>query len=167
MRIEQRQTALDYMEGHDKRAFKGVWICAAVWTNPDLSWIEKALIAEIDSLVRDEAPCYASNDHLAKRIGVSVSRTNDMLARLQKAGFLIRVQYDGRTTHRVVSSEYSSNPETAKRWISQRQTNTLTRKVSRKRERKVSENRKSGFLFSGNLISEDQEARVPNNKNLY
>ena len=90
-----------------------------------------------------------------------------MLARLQKAGFLIRVQYDGRTTHRVVSSEYSSNPETAKRWISQRQTNTLTRKVSRKRERKVSENRKSGFLFSGNLISEDQEARVPNNKNLY
>jgi DNA-binding Lrp family transcriptional regulator len=153
--------------GGDDRAFKGVWICAAVWTNPDLSWIEKALIAEIDSLVRDEAPCYASNDHLAKRIGVSVSRTNDMLARLQKAGFLIRVQYDGRTTHRVVSSEYSSNPETAKRWISQRQTSTPARKVSRKRERRVSENRKSDFLFSGNLISEDQEARVPNNKNLY
>jgi hypothetical protein len=43
--------------GGDDRAFKGVWICAAVWTNHDLSWIEKALIAEIDSLVRDEAPC--------------------------------------------------------------------------------------------------------------
>jgi hypothetical protein len=149
------------------RAFKGVWICAAVWTNPDLSWIEKALLAEIDSLVRDEAPCYASNDHLAKRIGVSVSRTNDMLARLQKAGFLIRVQYDGRTTHRVVNSEYSSNPETAKRWISQRHIGTPARKVSHKRERRASENRKSGFLFSGNLTSEDQETRVPNNKSVY
>jgi hypothetical protein len=146
---------------------KGVWICAAVWTNPDLSWIEKALIVEIDSLVRDEAPCYASNEHLAKRIGVSVSRTNDMLARLQKAGFLIRVQYDGRTRHRVVSAEYSSNPETAKRWISQRQISTPDGKVTQKRECKVSENRKSGFLFSETLTSEDQENRVTNNKNLY
>jgi hypothetical protein len=47
--------------GGDDRAFKGVWICAAVSTNPDLSWIEKALIAEIDSLVRDEAPHFAGS----------------------------------------------------------------------------------------------------------
>jgi hypothetical protein len=138
-----------------------------LWTNPDLSWIEKALIAEIDSLVRDEAPCHAINDHLAKRIGVSVSRMNDMLARLQKAGFLIRIRYDGRTTHRVVSSGYSSNPETAKRWISQRRISTPAGKVSRKKECRISENRKSGLLFSGNPTSEDQEDRVPNNRTLY
>jgi len=51
-----------------ERAFKGVWICAAIWTHPDLSWVEKALLAEIDSLVSDEAPCYASNEHLASRV---------------------------------------------------------------------------------------------------
>jgi hypothetical protein len=90
-----------------------------------------------------------------------------MLARLQKAGFLIRIQYDGRTTHRVVSAEYTSNPETAKRWISQRQISTPDGKVFQKRERRVSENRKSGFPFSGNLTSQDQENSVPNNKNLY
>ena len=88
--------------GMGERAFKGVWICAAIWTHPDLSWVEKALLAEIDSLVSDEAPCYASNEHLASRVNVSVSRVNDMLAHLQKVGFLVRVQYDGRTTHRVV-----------------------------------------------------------------
>jgi hypothetical protein len=155
------------LNGRQDRAFKGVWICAAVWTNPDLSWIEKALIAEIDSLVRDEAPCYASNDHLAKRIGVSVSRMNDMLARLQKAGFLIRIQYDGRTTHRVVSSGYSSNPETAKRWISQRRISTPAGKVSRNKESRIPENGKTDFLLSGNLNCEHQEDRVPNNKALY
>jgi hypothetical protein len=162
--IEKQRERLN---GRNDRAFKGVWICAAVWTNPDLSWIEKALITEIDSLVRDEAPCYTSNDHLAKRIGVSVSRMNDMLARLQKAGFLIRIQYDGRTTHRVVSSEYSSNPETAKRWISQRRISTPAGKVSRKKESRISENRKSDFLLSGNPTSEDQEDSFPNNKTLY
>jgi hypothetical protein len=163
--VNEKQS--ERLNGRNDRAFKGVWICAAVWTNPDLSWIEKALIAEIDSLVRDEAPCYASNDHLAKRIGVSVSRMNDMLARLQKAGFLIRIQYDGRTTLRVVSSEYSSNPETAKRWISQRRISTPAGKVSRKKESRISENGKTDFLFSRNLNSEDQEDRVPNNKTPY
>jgi len=90
-----------------------------------------------------------------------------MLARLQKAGFLIRIQYDGRTTHRVVSSEYSSNPETAKRWISQRRISTPAGKVSRKKESRISENRKSDFLLSRNPTSEDQEDSVPNNKTLY
>jgi biotin operon repressor len=99
------------MEGASAaRAWKGVWICAAIWLDPGLSWIEKALLAEIDCLVSEQAPCYASNEHLAQRMGVSVSRVNDMLARLQSTGFVVRVQYDGRATHRVVSPKYSSNP---------------------------------------------------------
>ena len=151
--------------GEGQRAFKGVWICAAIWTHPDLSWIEKALLAEIDSLVSEGAPCYASNEHLAERMGVSVSRVNDMLARLQSTGFIIRVQYDGRATHRVVNPEYSSNPETAREWI--RESARAKKESSRKRETRVPENRNSGFLKTGKQTSEKQEDRVPENRDAY
>jgi hypothetical protein len=125
------------MDSAPSRAWKGVWICAAIWLDPDLSWIEKALLAEIDCLVSELAPCYASNEHLAQRMGVSVSRVNDMLARLQSGGFVVRVQYDGRVTHRVVSPKYSSNPETAREWVSA----GVKKQSSRKRQIRVPENR--------------------------
>ena len=95
--------------GEGQRAFRGVWICAAVWKHPGLSWIEKALLAKIDSLVDGESACCASNECFAEHIGVSVSRVNTMLSRLQTAGFVLRLKYDGRITHRVVNP-----PEAAK-----------------------------------------------------
>ena len=145
------------------RAWKGVWICAAIWLDPDLSWIEKALLAEIDCLVSEQAPCHASNEHLAQRMGVSVSRVNDMLARLQSAGFVVRVQYDGRVTHRVVSPKYSSNPETAREWINA----SAKKQSSRKRESRLPENRNSEFLKTGKQTSAKQEDRLPENRAAY
>jgi hypothetical protein len=157
--------------GMSERAFKGVWICAAIWTHPDLSWVEKALLAEIDSLVSDEAPCYASNEHLASRVNVSVSRVNDMLAHLQKAGFLVRVQYDGRTTHRVVGPDYSSNPETAKRWGNRIGKHAGLPKAgsrsSQKQEIRFPKKRKPEFPKTGDQTLRTQEAGVPENKNRY
>jgi hypothetical protein len=153
-----------------ERAFKGVWICAAIWTDLRLSWIEKALLAEIDSLVSEEAPCYASNEHLANRVNVSVSRTNDMLARLQKEGFLVRVQYDGRTSHRVVNPDYSSNPETSKHWLSTRPSTIkpkVGKQISRKLEMRFPKNRKTKFLKLGNHVAEKQEGGIPEHRKRY
>jgi DNA-binding transcriptional regulator GbsR (MarR family) len=101
----------------EKRAFKGVWVCAAIWLATDLSWIEKALLAEIDSLVSEASPCYASTERLAARMGVSASRMHHMLSELQNKEYLRKIQGDGRTTYRVVAPVYSSNPKTATRWI--------------------------------------------------
>src|SRR5262249_46956914 len=52
--------------GEEKRAFKGVWICAAIFLDERLTPAEKILLAEIDSLTSDDRGCYASNAHFAK-----------------------------------------------------------------------------------------------------
>jgi hypothetical protein len=96
--------------GEEKRAFKGVWICAAIFLDERLTPSEKMLLAEIDSLTTEDHGCYASNAHFAKRLGVTESRANHVLSRLTREGYIVRVCYDGRISHRVVAPEYSSNP---------------------------------------------------------
>ena len=103
--------------GEEKRAFKGVWICAAIFLNKNLTPAEKILLAEIDSLTTDEQGCYASNAHFAKHLGVTESRVNHVVARLTREGYIIRVSYDGRISNRVVAPAYSSNPATSRRLI--------------------------------------------------
>jgi biotin operon repressor len=103
--------------GEEKRAFKGVWICAAIFLNKNLTPAEKILLAEIDSLTTDEQGCYASNAHFAKHLGVTESRVNHVVARLTREGYIIRVSYNGRISNRVVAPAYSSNPATSRRLI--------------------------------------------------
>jgi hypothetical protein len=74
-------------------------------------------LAEIDSLTSDDRGCYASNAHFAKRLALTESRTNHIVARLTRDGYIIRVRYDGRLTQRVVAPQYSSNPATSRRLI--------------------------------------------------
>ena len=102
---------------NDARAFKGVWVCAAIFLDEQLSPAEKMLLAEIDSLTTEDHGCYASNAHFGKRLGLADSRANHVLARLTRDGYVVRVCYDGRTTQRVVAPEYSSNPATSRRLI--------------------------------------------------
>lgn len=82
--------------GEENRAFKGVWICAAIFLDENLTPAEKMLLAEIDSLTTDDHGCYASNAHFVKRLGVTGSRLNHVVARLTREGYIIRVCYDGR-----------------------------------------------------------------------
>jgi hypothetical protein len=108
--------------GEEKRAFKGVWICAAIFLDEKLTPAEKILLAEIDSLTSDNHGCYASNAHFAKRLGATESRANHVVARLTRDGYIVRVCYDGRISHRVVAPEYSSNPATSRRLIERHRT---------------------------------------------
>jgi hypothetical protein len=124
----------------EKRGFKGVWICAAIFLDERLTPAEKILLAEIDSLTTDDRGCYASNAHLAKCLGVTASRANHIVARLTREGYIVRVCCDGRLTQRVVAPQYSSNPATSRRLI--------------ERNRRLVENSSSELLRSEDSNSE-------------
>ena len=75
--------------GEEKRAFKGVWLRCYLsrWRQTPA---EKILLAEIDSLTSDDRGCYASNAHFAKRLAVTESRANHIVARLTRGGYIIQ-----------------------------------------------------------------------------
>ncbi|WP_278976729.1 helix-turn-helix domain-containing protein [Oligella urethralis] len=70
------------------RGFKGVWIPASIYLNPNLSPIEKILLAEIDSLSRGDKGCFASNNHLARFLQVSASRVSRIITGLSEKGLI-------------------------------------------------------------------------------
>ena len=94
----------------NKKGFKGVWLCAAIYEASELSAVEKLLLAEIDALTTDTDACYASNAHFSERLGVTVTRVDHLLGKLTRLGYIVRVSFDGRVARRVLAPEYSSNP---------------------------------------------------------
>jgi hypothetical protein len=134
--------------GEEKRAFKGVWICAAIFLDEKLTPAQKILLAEIDSLTTEDHGCYASNAHFAKRLGVMESRVNHVVARLTRDRYIIRLCYDGRISHRVVDPEYSSNPATSRRLI--------------ERHRRLAKNSSSELLPPENSSSELPKIAIGN-----
>lgn len=92
------------------RDFKGVWIPKGIYLNKDLSWSEKILIIEIDSLDNtEEKGCFASNKYLAEFIGISESAMANMISKLKSKEFIYQVFFDGRNRglrlHKNMKSE--------------------------------------------------------------
>ena len=94
------------------RDFKGVWIPKHIWLDETLTWMQKLLLVEIDSL--DNADhCFASNAHFAKHLQLSKSRVSDLVGQLDKLGYIkCFFEYKGKecvkrtislTSKRVVS----------------------------------------------------------------
>lgn len=73
------------------RDFKGVWIPKEIWLNKELSIVEKALIAEIDSLDTEEKGCYASNEYLASFVNLSEGRCANVISSLKKEVLFINL----------------------------------------------------------------------------
>jgi len=66
-----------------KRSFKGIWIPAEIWCNKELSWTEKIMLREIDSLNdRDQGGCYASNAYFGEFFQLSKSRVSEIITSL-------------------------------------------------------------------------------------
>ena len=78
------------------RDFKGVWIPREIWLCPDLTFIEKCLLIEIDSLDNDEH-CFASNEYLAKFLDCSPTSISKGISKLKKMGLVRLESFDGRT----------------------------------------------------------------------
>jgi len=78
------------------RDFKGVWIPREIWLDQNLTWMQRLLLVEIDSL--DNADhCFASNAHFADHLQLSKSRISDLISSLERAGYIeCRLDYVGK-----------------------------------------------------------------------
>lgn len=77
------------------REFKGIWIPAEIWLDKRLSFAEKHLFAEIDSL-DGENGCYASNAYLSEFLGMPVATLKRALKKLSDIGYIRADGYRGR-----------------------------------------------------------------------
>jgi DNA-binding transcriptional MocR family regulator len=82
----------------NEREFKGIWIPAEVWLNPDLTITEKALLAEIDSFSGNGKSFYKSNDTIQMEYGVSRPTISKAIKKLESLGY-ISSSFDGRVRH--------------------------------------------------------------------
>lgn len=93
---------------YPKKQFKGVWIDKQVWEDQNLTWLDKCLLAEIWSLSGDDG-CYASNEFLASKFGVTEATMKNKLSAMRKRGYLRTVRFDGRTRWMKVSWDMSAD----------------------------------------------------------
>lgn len=84
-------------ENNLSRKFLGIWIPREIWLRIDISPIEKILLAEIESLGKDNSGCYASNEYLCRFMQVKERVLQRMLAHLKDLGLIKTSSFDGRT----------------------------------------------------------------------
>lgn len=89
------------------RQFKGVWMPKEIYLHPDLSWTEKILLIEIQSLQGEEG-CFASNQYLAEFLGIKEGSLANMLTKLKEQGF---VRLEGYGKSRRLFTALSSTDE--------------------------------------------------------
>jgi len=79
-----------------ERDFKGVWIPKEVWLDENLTWMEKLLLVEIDSLDKERG-CFASNKYFAEFFQLSPSRISELVSQLVSKGYITTfLLYDGK-----------------------------------------------------------------------
>ena len=81
-----------------ERRCKGIWIPIELWENEDFSFIEKTLVAEINSFCdyKNKKYCYASNQYFSSFIKCSNSSITNAISRLIKINVVELVKFDGR-----------------------------------------------------------------------
>lgn len=84
------------------RDFKGVWIDEEIWLDHNLTWMEKLMITEINSLDNDKG-CWASNNYLAGFFNLSASRISQIINNLIKKCY-ISVTYNYRKNSKEIES---------------------------------------------------------------
>ena len=70
-----------------KRDFKGVWIPKDIWLAKNLSWTEKLVLTELDSLDNDDG-CFATNEYLGTFFGLSKGRISKIISKLAKERYI-------------------------------------------------------------------------------
>lgn len=92
-----------------------IFISQTTFAVDALSWSEKILIEKINMLDNDERGCHAGSKFLADFLRVKETAMRNMLWKLVKKGFLIRIGFDGHnrgyrsTLHRCEPSQKSDS----------------------------------------------------------
>ena len=79
-------------QDNPERAFKGVWIPKEIWLDKNLSWMEKLLLTEINSLDNDDG-CFASNNYFARFFQLSPGRISQLINSLKNKGY-VTIEYE-------------------------------------------------------------------------
>lgn len=78
------------------RGFKGIWIPRDLYLAEDLTWHDKILLGEIDSLDMDEdRGCFASNEYLGTFLGLEAKTIANMISKLRQRKAIVDVFHDG------------------------------------------------------------------------
>lgn len=77
------------------RDFKGVWIPKKLYFDQSLTWTERILLTEIDSLDNGDG-CYASNTYLAEFMQISRDWLKHLISNLKSRGLIVIIEKDGR-----------------------------------------------------------------------
>lgn len=102
-----------------ERKFEGVWIPAELYLNEELSWSEKILLIEINSLDNSERGCFASNKYLGDFLKISEGSCANMISKLKRKGYIQQVFFDGRNrglkVHKNMNSAFISKNEASQK----------------------------------------------------
>ena len=96
----------EIQEDFFNRDFKGVWIPRELWLDGNLTILEKAIMAEIDSL-SGEKGCYAGNEYFSKFFGCSVTKVSNTVAKLIDLTYIDLEYFNGR--QRILRSNFNFN----------------------------------------------------------
>lgn len=77
------------------RNFKGIWIPKEIYLDERLSWTERILIGEIESL-DNENGCFASNAYFSKFLRVSERTISESISKLKELNYISLDCFDGR-----------------------------------------------------------------------
>lgn len=81
--------------------FTGVWIPAGVFQTTTVSLTAKVVYGVVDALDNEDG-CFASNAYLSRHLGLSVRQLQTILADLEGANLVTRVEEEGRRVIRTV-----------------------------------------------------------------
>lgn len=70
-----------------QRDFKGVWIPKDIWLAENISWIEKLVLTELDSLDNDDG-CFATNEYIGNFFNLSKDRISRIVSKLAKENYI-------------------------------------------------------------------------------
>lgn len=78
------------------RDFKGIWIPKELWLDDRLTYLEKAIFAEIDSLDGPDH-CYADNEHFERMFNAKERTVSQVITKLKRLNLIEQIKFDGRT----------------------------------------------------------------------
>jgi len=80
----------------NKRVFTGIWIPKDIYLSNDVKWISKILFLEIHSFTANGKPCFMSNEHISKFLGISIRQVTRLITELKHVGWVEETSFDGR-----------------------------------------------------------------------